>query len=84
MTVSGARMPTKLVLNVAVLQRIALRDLQQRIAIHVVALKNHPAVFVKKEESCLLIDLLRRYSKPNETLENVTSADRHSKRSTRP
>ena len=70
-TVGELRVPTKVVLNLASLQRIALQDLQQRIVVQVAALKNHPAVYVKKEESCMLVDLLHKYSTYNPHIPNI-------------
>ena len=61
-TASTPAIPSTVVLNLAGLQRIALQDLQQQIAVHVGVLKNQGAVHVKKEEKCHLIDLLHKYS----------------------
>ena len=61
-TSDGQKYPWKVVLNLAALQRIALQDLQDKIVVHVAALKTDSAVCVSKEDSSLIIDLLHKYS----------------------
>ena len=61
-TIGGERQPSKVVLNIAALQRTILHDLQQRIAIYVSMLKNHGEVYVQSEDAYVLVDLIHKYS----------------------